>query len=78
MRGNGHTEIQETPFKHNKVLLYCEGGLNTEQVALKGCGVSIFGDIQRGPEGPALAILACGGRRLLDDLQRSLPTLTTL
>lgn len=29
MRGNGHTEIQETPFKHKKVLLYCEGGLNT-------------------------------------------------
>ena len=49
----------EIPLKHNKPLFYCEGGQTLEEVAWRGCGVSILGDIQNpsghGPGQPALA-----------------------
>lgn len=40
------TEIQETPLKHKKTLFCCKVGQTSEQVAERGCEVSILGDTQ--------------------------------
>jgi len=46
-RGNRHIlKNQEIPFEHKKTCLYCEGGQTVEEVAQKGCGISVFGDTQ--------------------------------
>jgi len=40
------TEMHEIPSEHKKVLRYCEEIQTLEQVAQRGCGVSILGDIK--------------------------------
>lgn len=65
-------EIQEIQFKHKKKLFYHEGGQTLAQVAQRGCGITILGDIQNSTgQGPEQGIG-------LNDLQMSLPTSTTL
>lgn len=53
------TEIKGISFKHQKKLLYSEGGQTLEQTAHRCCGVSILGNILdltiHCPEQPALA-----------------------
>ncbi|XP_067150701.1 LOW QUALITY PROTEIN: muscular LMNA-interacting protein [Apteryx mantelli] len=43
---NGTTETQEISPEHKKTLLHCEGDRTLEQVAQRGCRISILGDIK--------------------------------
>ncbi|KAK4811097.1 hypothetical protein QYF61_016383 [Mycteria americana] len=71
--GNGH-KLKYRKFclniRKKTPLFYCEGGQTLEQVAQRGCGVSVLGDIKNptgcGPEEPALVdpVGGCGGWRL--------------
>ena len=40
-------ETQEAPPEHQETFFYCEGGQALEQVAQRGCGVSILGEVQK-------------------------------
>ena len=46
-RQQAPTETQEAPSEHEEKILYCEGNQAPEQVAQRGYGVSILGDIQK-------------------------------
>lgn len=71
-----HAEIQENPFK----LFHCEGHQTLEQVAQRGCGVSVLGESQNmcghNLGQPTLVDSALSRGFDLDDLQSSLPTST--
>ena len=45
----GKTGTQEVLYKHKEELLYCESDGALEQAALRGCGVSFYGDTQDPP-----------------------------
>ncbi|KAJ7417875.1 hypothetical protein BTVI_31140 [Pitangus sulphuratus] len=83
MRSNGH-KLKHKMFYLNteEELLYIEEGRVLEQAAHRGHGVSLSGDIQNPPGhipvSPAPGDSAFAGGIGLDDLQRSLPTLTIL
>ena len=57
-RGNGHKLKQEVSPECQEMLFHCEGDQALSQVAWRGCGVFILGDIQKpsghGPGKPAL------------------------
>ena len=76
------TEIQEILFTCKKNLFHCEGGQAWEQVAQRGCGVSIPGDTQNPTEHVReqsdLADPTQSQRIRLDNLQRSLLPSTIL
>lgn len=66
-----------------KNLFYCKGDWTLDQVAQKGCGVSIPTDIQSAtghcPVQPCAPVKACLSSEFgLDDLQQSLPTAAIL
>ena len=52
------TETQEALSEHQEALSYCDGDQALEQVAQRGCGISILGDTQKlsghGPGQPTL------------------------
>jgi len=54
------TETQEVLPEPNEALFHCEGDQAMEQVAQRGCGLCIFGDIQR-PPGHSPGQAALGG-----------------
>ena len=58
MRGQAETDAQKVPPEHEEEL-YCAGGQALEQVAQRGCGVSLTGDIQE-PPGPTPVPCALG------------------
>lgn len=75
------TEIQKILFKIIKIFYKknknsWEGDQTLGQVTLKGCGVSVWGDIQnptsQGPDQQAVADHALSGMVGQDDLQRCL------
>jgi len=45
-RGKGHKLKQDVSSECQEMLFHCEGDQALVQVAWRGCGVSIFGDIQ--------------------------------
>ena len=74
-------ETWELLYEHQETL-YCEGGWVLAQVAQRGGGVSILGDIQKssgyGPGQLDLADLAISREVGLGSVQTSLPTSTVL
>ncbi|KAK4811742.1 hypothetical protein QYF61_005310 [Mycteria americana] len=46
-RDNGHKLKQEVSSEYQKMLFHCESDQALAQIAWKGCGVSILGDIQK-------------------------------
>ena len=70
-----HLNIRENLFS-------CEGDCTLEQVAARGCGVSVLGDIKNptghGPGQPAVVDTTLSRRAGLDLLQRYLPISTPL
>lgn len=78
-RNTWNTEIQEIQFKHKITLIYYQGGQTREQVAQRGCGVTIPGNIenptQHSPGQTAPADPALNRGVALDELQLSLPAI---
>lgn len=79
MTGQTQVEVQEILFKHKwtKNWFYCKCDQTLEQVAQKGCGISILADLQtpsgHDPGQAALADPALSRGVRLDKLHRSLP-----